>query len=389
VAAAINNAELYRLIRDQAERLGDLARSQQVESRKSRAMLEAIADGVMVTDEDQKIVLFNDAAGRLLDLARDQVLGRPAGEFIGLFGKAGLPWQEHLRRWRTDPAAIGADGYLAERITLDSGRVLSVHLAPVGSGEEFIGTVAVFRDITQDVKIDRLKSEFVATVSHELRTPMTAIRGYVEMLMLGAMGPLNDDQRRFLKVVMDNSNRLEMLVSDLLDISRMESGQIRLNLDVVEIPSLLEEVEESFRRRCRKDGKDLEIAVEVDADLPSIQADRARVAEILHNLADNAFQYTPAGGKVTLRAFPRDGGVQIDVSDTGIGIPAADHERIFERFYRGENPSVMATAGTGLGLPITKRLVEMHGGSIEVESEGVPGRGATFHVILPRDAVQS
>ncbi len=389
VAAAINNAELYRLIRDQADRLGDLVRSQQVESRKSRAMLEAIADGVMVTDEEQKIVLFNDAAVRLLSLPRERVIGRPAGEFIGLFGKAGRPWQERLQKWRTDPAGIGGGDYLAERITLDSGRVLSVHLAPVGSVEEFIGTVAVFRDITQEVEIDRLKSEFVATVSHELRTPMTAIRGYVEIMMMDAMGPLNDAQRRFLKIVKDNSDRLELLVSDLLDISRMESGQIRLNLDVVEIPDLLEEVAESLRQKSQKDEKPMEIILDSEPDLPSLQADRARVAEILHNLAENAYLYTPAGGKVTLRAVSRPGGVRIDVSDTGIGITPAERERIFERFYRGENPTVMAVPGTGLGLPITRRLVEMHGGSIEVESEGVPGKGSTFHVMLPRDAVQS
>jgi PAS domain S-box-containing protein len=389
VAAAINNAELYRLIRDQADRLGDLVRSQQVESRKSRAMLEAIADGVMVTDEEQKIVLFNDAAARLLRLPREQVIGRPAGEFIGLFGAAGRPWQERLHKWRTDPAGIGGGEYLAERITLDSGRVLSVHLAPVASGEEFIGTVAVFRDITQEVEIDRLKSEFVATVSHELRTPMTAIRGYTEMLMMDAAGPLNEEQRRFLKIVKGNSDRLELLVSDLLDISRMESGQIRLNLDVVELPDLLEEVADSLRQRSAKEEKPMEIILDVDGDLPSIQADRGRVAEILHNLADNAFQYTPAGGRIVLRAFPRPGGIQIDISDTGIGIAPAEQERIFERFFRGENPSVMATSGTGLGLPITRRLVEMHGGSISVESEGLAGKGSTFHVMLPRDAVQS
>ncbi|MBN2085785.1 MAG: GAF domain-containing protein [Anaerolineales bacterium] len=389
VAAAINNAELYRLIRDQADRLGDLVRSQQVESRKSRAMLEAIADGVMVTDEDQKIVLFNDAAARLLSLRREQVVDRPAGEFIGLFGKAGRPWQERLHKWRTDPAEIESGEYLAERITLDSGRVLSIHLAPVASGEEFIGTVAVFRDITQEVEIDRLKSEFVATVSHELRTPMTAIRGYSEMLMMDAAGPLNDEQRRFLKIVKDNSDRLELLVSDLLDISRMESGQIRLNLDVVEIPGILEEAAESLRQRSRKEEKPMEIVLEVEPGLSSIQADRGRMMEILHNLADNAFQYTPAGGKITLRAFPRADGIQIDISDSGIGIAPAEQERIFERFYRGENPTVMATSGTGLGLPITRRLVDMHGGSIAVESDGTPGKGSTFHVMLPRDAVQS
>jgi PAS domain S-box-containing protein len=389
VAAAINNAELYRLIRDQADRLGDLVRSQQVESRKSRAMLEAIADGVMVTDEEQKIVLFNEAAARLLSLSRDQVIGRPAGEFIGLFGKAGRPWQERLRKWRTEPAQIGGGEFLAERITLDSGRVLSVHLAPVASGEEFIGTVAVFRDITQEVEIDRLKSEFVATVSHELRTPMTAIRGYAEMLMMDAVGPLNVEQRRFLRIVKENSDRLELLVSDLLDISRMESGQIRLNLDVVELPDLLEEAAESLRRMSAQEEKPMEIILDVEADLPSIQADHARVAEILHNLSENAFLYSPSGGMVTLRAFSQPDGIHFDVSDTGIGIAPAEQERIFERFYRGENPTVMATPGTGLGLPITRRLVEMHGGTITVESQGLPGKGSTFHVMLPRDAVQS
>jgi PAS domain S-box-containing protein len=388
VAAAINNAELYRLIRDQAERLGGLVRSQQVESRKSRAMLEAIADGVMVTDDRNRIVLFNDAAEKLLGLRRDQVNGRAAGEFIGLFGKAGRAWQERLRRWQSAPAEITGGEYLAERITLDSGKVLSVHLAPVSSGEEFIGTVAVFRDITQDVEVDRLKSEFVATVSHELRTPMTAIKGYTEILMMGATGPLNDAQRQFLKIVKDNSDRLGLLVNDLLDISRIESGQTHLNIDVVEIPKLLEEIAAELRERCRSGGKSLEIVVQTEPDLPLIQADPSRVGEILGNLAENAFLYTPDGGKVTLQACAHADGVQIDVSDTGIGIGPTERERVFERFYRGEHPLVMATPGTGLGLPITKKLVEMHGGSITVESEGVPGKGSTFHVILPRDAVQ-
>jgi signal transduction histidine kinase len=239
------------------------------------------------------------------------------------------------------------------------------------------------------VEVDRLKSEFVATVSHELRTPMTAIKGYTEILMMGATGPLNDDQRRFLKIVKDNSDRLGMLVSDLLDISRIESGQTNLNLDVVDIPKLLEDTASALRERCRSNGKSLEIAVQIEPDVPLIQADRSRVGEIFNNLAENAYLYTPEGGKVTLRARSHADGVLIDVSDTGIGIALTARERVFERFYRGEQPLVIATPGTGLGLPITKKLVEMHGGSIEVESEGIPGKGSTFHVFLPRDAVQS
>jgi signal transduction histidine kinase len=317
------------------------------------------------------------------------VLGRPAGEFIGLFGKAGRAWLDSLHRWKEKPAEISGGEYFAERILLDSGRVLSVHLAPISSGEEFIGSVAVFRDITRDVEVDRLKSEFVATVSHELRTPMTAIKGYVEILLLGATGSLTEPQRKFLQVVQENSNRLEALVTDLLNVSRIEAGQTRLNLDMVELPQILERTAADLRSRCEKERKQLEIVVEADPDLRAIQADRNRVLEILENLAENAFLYTPAGGRITLRASAFPDGVEIDVADTGIGITPQEKNRLFERFFRGENPMVMATPGTGLGLSITRRLVEMHGGTIRVESEGVPGKGSVFRVRLPWEAVQS
>jgi signal transduction histidine kinase len=175
----------------------------------------------------------------------------------------------------------------------------------------------------------------------------------------------------------------------LLDISRMESGLIRLNLDVVEIPKVLENAAQSLREKCRTEGRSLKIIVEVSPDVPFIQADRARVTEILGNLTENAYLYTPDGGTITLRASSHPDGVLIDVSDTGIGISPAERKRLFERFFRGEHPMVMAAPGTGLGLAITIKLVEMHGGSITVESEGVPGKGSTFHVILPRDAVES
>jgi PAS domain S-box-containing protein len=344
---------------------------------------------VMVTDNGHNIVLFNDAAERVLGLQRERVLGRPAGEFIGLFGRAGRAWLDSLRRWQERTADITGGEYLAERITLESGRVLSVHLAPISSGDDFIGSVAVFRDITRDVEVDRLKSEFVATVSHELRTPMTAIKGYVEILLLGASGPLTEPQRKFLQVVRDNTDRLEVLVSDLLDVSRIEAGQTRLNLDMIELPEILRKAADDLRERCTKDGKSLTITLETAPELPAIQADRNRLIEILDNLTDNAFLYTPAGGRVALRAFPALEGVQIDVEDSGIGIAPQDHDRVFERFFRGENPAVMATSGTGLGLAITKRLVEMHGGKIWVDSEGIPGKGSVFHVLLPLEAVES
>jgi PAS domain S-box-containing protein len=383
VAAAINNAELYRLIRDQADRLGDLVRSQQVESRKSRAMLEAIADGVMVTDEEQKIVLFNDAAGRLLGLSREQVLGRPAGEFIGLFGKAGLPWQERLRRWRADPAHIGGGDYLAERITLDSGRVLSVHLAPVASGEEFIGTVAVFRDITQEVEIDRLKSEFVATVSHELRTPMTSIKGYVEILLMGAAGSMTDQQKHFLEVVKANTERLAVLVNDLLDISQIEAGRVRLSMLPINLEEMVDQALADLERSVQGSEKIVTIEKIVQPSLPRVLGDRERMRRILDNLLENAYLYNKSGGKITVQMRQVEDEVQVDIKDTGIGIHPDDQPRVFERFFRGENPLALGVAGTGLGLSIVRNLVQMHNGRIWVESLGVPGEGSTFSFTLP------
>jgi PAS domain S-box-containing protein len=389
VASTINNAELYRLIRDQADRLGGLVRAQQVETRKSRAMLEAVADGVMVTDSDHYIVLFNQAAERVLALPRQKVQGHPAAEYMGLFGKAGRAWLNSLHRWRQSPAEISAHEYLSEQITLENGNVISVHLAPIASGEEYDGAVAVFRDITHEVEVDRLKSEFVATVSHELRTPMTAIKGYVEILLMGAAGELGSQQRGFLEIVIHNTERLEQLVDSLLNISRAEAGHIRLVNDAVDVRPLVEEVAAALRAQCQQSGKKLDVRVDIEDGIGSFLADLLRVREILDNLTENAYLYTPDGGTITIGAHQAKDGVQFDIVDTGIGIPTADQKRMFERFFRGTDPLVMATAGTGLGLSITRHLVELHGGQIWMESDGVPGHGSAFHVILPRDGVQS
>jgi PAS domain S-box-containing protein len=383
IAIAINNNELFTLIREQAESLGSMLRQQQVEASRSRAILEAVADGVLVTDSKNVITLFNESAQQILDLERDAVVGHSLDTFTGLFGGAAHDWMETIQQWAHDPASFeGGDTY-AERITLDNKRVVSIHLAPVMMRNEFLGTVSIFRDITHQVEVDRLKSEFVATVSHELRTPMTSIKGYVEVLLMGAAGSLNEQQTSFLKVVQTNTERLNILVNDLLDVSRIEAGKVTLSIQPLDLEEIAREVVQEQQRQSEEDGKPMAITLEVEPSLPRVPGDLERIHQVFANLVSNAYHYTPAGGKIDIHIHQVDGEVQIDVKDNGIGITPEEEKRIFERFYRGEDPLVLATPGNGLGLSITKQLVEMHHGRIWMESDGVPGAGSVFHVAFP------
>jgi len=382
-AVTINNGELFRLIRDQAEDLGKHLRSQQVEASRSTAMLEGVADGVLVTDHNSVITLFNDAAEKILKLEREQVLGKSLDEFIGLFGGAAQSWMRTISKWSTDSSTQIQDEVYSERLILEDGRVISVHLAPVSDPQEFLGTVSIFRDITHQIEVDRLKSEFVATVSHELRTPMTPIKGYVDLLLMGGAGELNEQQSQFLDIIKSNIDRLSILVNDLLDVSRIEAGKVALSFQPIDLREIVQEVIRNMLQLSEDEERPMNFAVDIPDDLPNIFGDIERVRQILTNLLDNAYRYSPENSKVTINVTQSNGALQVDIIDEGIGIFPDEQERIFERFYRGEHQQVIATPGTGLGLPIAKELVEMHNGRIWVTSSGIPGEGSTFSFTLP------
>jgi PAS domain S-box-containing protein len=383
VAVAINNAQLYHLIRDQAERLGSMLHNQQVEASRQKAILEAVADGVLVTDPNNEITFLNSSAERIMDLDGSKINGQSLDNFVGLFGNASQTWMQTIHSWSEDPSSHQPGDTYAEQLTLETGHVVLVHLAPVIWVNEFLGTVSIFRDITHEVEVDRLKSEFVATVSHELRTPMTSIKGYVDILLMGAAGALNENQLHFLDIVRTNTERLSVLVNDLLDISRIEAGRISLSLQSVDLCELAKDVIEDISRRSQDENKPMTITLDAPAELPPVNGDIERVRQIFGNLVDNAYHYTPENGQITIHMQPVDGSVQIDVEDNGIGVDSVDADRIFERFFRGEDPLVLATPGTGLGLAIVKQLVMMHKGRIWMTSKGIPGEGSTFSFTLP------
>jgi signal transduction histidine kinase len=342
-----------------------------------------VADGVVVTGSDNKVTFINNSAEHILDLPASHILGESLDTFGGLFGKAAVTWMQTIRGWSENSATYQVGDTYAEQIELDNKHIVLVHLAPVMLQDDFLGTVSIFRDITHEVEVDRLKSEFVATVSHELRTPMTSIRGYTDILLMGAAGALNENQSHFLQIIKSNTERLNVLVGDLLDISRMEAGRVTLAPQPLDLREVTEGVVADYLHRSQEENKPMAISIDAPKKLPQVFGDSERVRQIIDNLVDNAYHYTPADGKVKVRLHAKDGEVQVDVTDTGVGIAPEDQERVFERFFRGEHPLVLETPGTGLGLAIVKQLVVMHRGRIWVKSKGVPGQGSTFSFTLP------
>jgi GAF domain-containing protein len=382
-AVTINNGELFQLIRDQAEDLGTMLRAQQIEASRSTAMLEGVGDGVLVTDNQNVITLFNDAAEEMLEIPRDQIIDQPLDSFIGLFGGAAQSWMNTIESWSKSEDPLQNLEMYTERLSLEDGRVIAVHISPVSGRQEFLGTISIFQDITHQVEVDRLKSEFVATVSHELRTPMTPIKGYIEFLLLGGAGELNEQQLQFVEIIKSNVDRLSILVNDLLDVSRIEAGKVALSFQPINLQDALEESIQSILQQSQEESREVNIETSIPDDLPSIYGDTERVRQIFTNLIDNAYRYSPENSTVKVNVSTTDSKVQVDIIDQGIGIFPDEQDKIFERFYRGENHLVMASAGTGLGLPIVKELIEMHSGEIWVTSTGVPGEGSTFSFTLP------
>lgn len=386
VARSISNAQLYSYVSQTAQELGESLRREQDEASKSQAILQSIADGVVVTDAHGRIILVNSAAEHILGTRWRSMLGQDVRNVFAILERGER--EEMLKAMEAlaaNPTAYRDSPTIIQSKLAMEQTTVSAHMAPVfTSGEQFVGIVSIFRDITREVQADIAKTEFVSTVSHELRTPLTSIKGYTDLLMVGAVGPLMEDQARFVGIIHNNANRLTALINDLLDISRIESGRVKLAFQPMQIRDVVQDVVES--QRAQFEAKGLVLEVQLPEDLPLVQGDPERLAQVMDNLVSNACRYTPKG-KVTITVSQMQGALRMDVSDTGIGIAAADQSKIWDRFFRADHPLVEEVGGTGLGLSIVKMFVEMHGGRIWMDSE--LGKGSTFTFILPTMEAQS
>lgn len=385
IATSLGSSEVIQTLSHQARELGLMLRQQQEESSKREAILASIADGVVFNDRYARIVLVNRAAELILETQAKDLIGRDLKDLIDRF-TAGAR-DDILRAMNailSDPT-VEITPEAAQTVLQIGKSTISAHLAPVITEHgEFLGIVTIFRDITREVEADRAKSEFVSTVSHELRTPMTAIKGYTDLIFGGTVGQVNDDQKRFLGIIKSNTDRLTALINDLLDISRIETGRVRFEPESIQLGSIVKNVIDALAPNAEQ--KEHALTFRVEAGLPEIMADPDRLNQVFTNLVGNAINYTPDGGKIAVDVYCVEGAIRADIEDNGIGITQDDLGKIFERFYRADHPLVQESRGTGLGLPIVKMFVQMHGGRVWAESE--MGHGSRFTVLLPVPTAQ-
>jgi len=351
-----------------AARLDRTIRTLTEERNLSAAILGSMIEGVAVVNGAERLVFTNPGFAEILGLDVPPVSGSSLLEVVRQ-----TELIEAVRR------VLGGEPRVEAEIATGTLRqhFFAATVASVRAGETS-GAVIVLHDITALRKLERIRRDFVANVSHEFRTPLTAIQGFAETLLGGAIDdPQN--RERFLGIILEHSRRLARLTEDLLKLSQMDAEKLELEIRPVSVAQLVESCFETAQRRATDKG--LTLSLNLPSHLPDVAADSRRIQEVLQNLLDNATQYTLPGGKIVLSAETRSEEVIFTVADTGIGIPQADQPRIFERFYRVDVARSREAGGTGLGLSIARHLVEVHGGRIWVESE--LGVGSKFHFSIP------
>ena len=356
---------LVQALRQMHHELADRFEALRHEQAESTALVASMVEGVVAADVRGRILTANPAARRLLGYAPEAPLpelqqlfrARSAREIVRLVGEG----------TSVDGGEVAIDG-----------RTVVISARPLPAG----GAILVLHDQTEVRRLEAVRRDFVANVSHELKTPLTSISGYAETLL--AERPDEATERRFLETIVANSHRMQRLVDDLLDLSRIESGRWQPALVAIDLEEMAAEAWSDFSARAAERG--VAFQVEVGAGAATLLADAEGVRLVLRNLFDNALRYTPAGGIITFRGAADEEGIAVQVEDTGTGIPQEHLTRIFERFYRVDPSRSRAEGGTGLGLAIVRHTVEAHGGRVGAESQ--LGRGTTITCWFPgRDAV--
>lgn len=352
------------------------------EASQRQAILESIADGVLAIDAQERLVLVNAAAQRLVGWSQPP-LSQRASEVLERGARRDEGHQVLALQLRA--VLQGRQEVFEERSSFN-GRDVRLSCGPVrDKWHEIVGAVAVLQDISELVATERAKNQFIATASHELRTPLSSLKGFVDLLYLQGLDNLSDDQRYALGIIRRQTELLALLVNDLLEVARLEQGSSLIERRFVEPDALLHDVLAGFEAELRQHAHTL--ATALDPGLPSLWIEPSHLRRILANLISNAIKYTPDGGQIAVRVLRREQSVRFEVEDNGVGIVAGDQSRIFDRFFRSENPLSVKAGGTGLGLSLARAMTELHEGQIGFHS--VEGQGSCFWVEFPEAAVET
>lgn len=364
-----------------AGRPADLERSIISQQAEAEALFTSIGDGAISTDEFGRITRVNPVALQILGYEENELIHQwfpkkvvatyADGSTVNLIDRP------ITRAFLTGKSIIEKMYYRRK-----NGTIIPVYtnVAPIMLNDVPIGAIEVFRDITLEQEVDRMKSEFISLASHQLRTPLSAIKTYSHMLVDGYMGELNDTQKRSMRTIISAANRMNELISTLLNITRMESGTIAVTPKLLQVDTACEEVVKELSLMAGERGVNLELK-NVGNTPKNARTDNLILKEIITNLVSNSIKYTPEGGSVTIVIRKRDDNIILAVKDTGWGIPETVQEQIFSKFFRAPNIVKRETTGTGLGLYLVKGLTEALGGRIWFKSE--EGKGTDFYVSIP------
>lgn len=362
--------DLARALNEMSDQISAKVGSISYEKAKLETVLESMFEGIMLTDEKGEIQLTNPSLGKLFFIDSSPEGRRPI-EVI----------RNNVVQEIVDKILHEGRPLITVEVmtSIPEEKTIMINGVPIMRNGSVEGAVLVFHDVTELRRLEEIRKDFVANVSHELRTPISSIKGYAETILDGKVDDI-ETIREFAGIIYQDSNRLANLINDILDLSKLESGKVEMEVASLDVAPVVSRCLSVLDRQAK--AKALSIAVDIPKDLPKVMADEKRLAQIFLNLLDNAVKYTPDGGSIKISAHPLKGFNQIDISDTGIGILEKDIPRIFERFYRVDKGRSRELGGTGLGLSIVKHIVQSHNGRIWVQS--TPGKGSTFSFTIPQ-----
>lgn len=355
------------------------------ERARTDALFNSIGEGVIATDEFGKITRINPTALHILGFTEREVLHKWFPQKVVAVDDDNVPINL-IDRPITQTFLSGKVITRKMNYRSKSGGIIpvSVTTAPILLKNRPIGAIEVFRDITFENEVDRMKSEFISLASHQLRTPLSAIKTYSHMLIDGFMGDLEPPQRKALQTVVVATNRMNELISTLLNITRIESGSISIAPKQTNLQRVVDDVVKELQHTAS--AKNITLQVTCQTHSPMIRTDNLIVKEIIANLVSNAIKYTSEDGKVSVQLATRGKNLVVSVADTGMGIPTQSQDQIFTKFFRAPNVLRRETSGTGLGLYLVKGLADQIGGKIWFDS--IENQGSTFYLSLPRTGTQ-
>lgn len=364
----------------------DVERKAFMDRAEASATLTSIGEGVVVTNPEGKILIFNQAAEQMTHWKSSEAVGQFWFEIVPAMDENGKLIQRKDRDMYK--ALITGKKVFAHSIYLQKGATkvfVAVTATPIVFANQIIGAVEVFRNIGREIEVDRMKSEFISLASHQLRTPLSASKWFSEMLLNGDAGELNPEQREYIGNIFDSNERMISLVNSLLNISRIESGRIIINPKSTDINKLISEVINEVK--IKSNLKKQQIIFSIHDNLPLINIDPLLIREVYVNLLTNASKYTPEGGEISIFVSKKDNELISQVSDSGYGIPRKDYSKVFQKFYRSENIIKIETDGNGLGLYLTKAIIDSSGGRVWFESE--ENKGTSFFFSIPLSGMQA